>query len=158
TQIRPSAPQQEKGVMKVSQRSTAAVLSPEEAAEFRRLFAGAMVTGDRGLILRGALLNVVVSVWSAEETEDDLDELSGEAQARVGRLCGQYERDCKQGAKIEAFLVKVNDAEERAALLEQLLRVDMEHRRRSSRPASPAEYLRRFPPLDQEWLFRLFAF
>jgi serine/threonine-protein kinase len=85
------------------------------------------------------------------------DHLSAEAQARVDRLCDQYEQDCKQGAKIEAYLGKLGDAEERAALLEQLLRVDLEQRLGSSRPPSSAEYLRRFPSLDPLWLDSLFA-
>jgi hypothetical protein len=60
--------------------------APEQAAEFRRLLAKAMVTGDRGLVLQSALLKVVVSVWPAEEAEDDLDEPEATPAPSSGRL------------------------------------------------------------------------
>ena len=54
-------------------RPQAPALTPEQAAAFRQLLAGegAVVTAERGLLLRSPLLDVVVSVWASEEDADD---------------------------------------------------------------------------------------
>jgi hypothetical protein len=57
----------------IHSRSRAAALTPEQAVVFRQLLAGegAVVTAERGLLLRSPLLDVFVSVWASEEDADD---------------------------------------------------------------------------------------
>jgi hypothetical protein len=54
-------------------RPNAPALTPEQSIVFRQLLAGegAVVTAERGLVLRSPLLDVVVSVWPSEEDADD---------------------------------------------------------------------------------------
>jgi hypothetical protein len=54
-------------------RSRAPALTPEQAVVFRQLVVGegAVVTAERGLVLRNPLLDVVVSVWASEGDADD---------------------------------------------------------------------------------------
>jgi hypothetical protein len=57
----------------IHSRSRVPTLTPEQAVVFRQLLAGegAVVTAERGLVLRSPLLDVVVSVWASEEDTDD---------------------------------------------------------------------------------------
>jgi hypothetical protein len=57
----------------IHSRSRAPALTREQAVVFRQLLAGegAVVTAERGLLLRDPLLDVVVSVWPSEDAADD---------------------------------------------------------------------------------------
>jgi hypothetical protein len=56
-----------------SKRSNALPLTPERAAEFRRLLDGAALTATDELLLHGTALEVVVSVWESEDPQGHFD-------------------------------------------------------------------------------------
>jgi RNA polymerase sigma factor (sigma-70 family) len=74
--------------------------------------------------------------------------LSPEAVARIDRACDRFEAAWKAGAgpRIEDYLGDAADLE-RAALLEQLLLLDLDYRTRQGQTPDVAEYCARFPDL-----------
>ena len=65
----------------------------------------------------------------------------------INTAANRFERDWKAGArtKIEDYLAEVEDESRRPALLEELLRVEIELRRSAGEEPSVEEYVGRFP-------------
>src|SRR5262245_60782586 len=74
----------------------------------------------------------------------------------INRLCDAFESACRDGKapRIEEHLAGAG--EHATALLEHLIPLDIEYRRRRGEEPAPAEYAARFPTLDRERLDRFF--
>jgi serine/threonine protein kinase len=77
---------------------------------------------------------------------------------RVDAVCYRFEGAWLDGQRpqIEDYLSGVAEAE-RAALLEELIILEADYRRRSDEVPDPAEYRARFPTLNADWLARAVA-
>ena len=77
---------------------------------------------------------------------------------RLNTACQRFEAAWKAGLapRIEGHLSPAAGAE-RAALLKELIRVEVSYRRARGQTVSSAEYLRRFPELDAAWLESVLA-
>ena len=77
---------------------------------------------------------------------------------RIDSICDRFEAAWNAGTRpvIEAFL---NDtpATEQAAVLRELVILDLHYRRHAGEILQPADYLTRFPTLDRDWLVRQIA-
>jgi serine/threonine protein kinase/formylglycine-generating enzyme required for sulfatase activity len=74
----------------------------------------------------------------------------------INRLCDEFEAACRDGhrPKLEAYLARAGAGA--PALLENLLPIDIEYRRRREEQPTLDEYVARFPALDRERLARFF--
>lgn len=81
-------------------------------------------------------------------------ELSAELQGRIDELCDQFEEACKSGATpvIEHVLPSTLQPAERLAVLRELIPLDIAYRQRVGEVIFAADYLRRFPELEGQWL------
>ena len=77
---------------------------------------------------------------------------------RLNTACQRFEAAWKAGLapRIEGHLSPATGAE-RAALLKELIRVDVSYRRARGQTVTSEEYLRRFPELDAAWLESVLA-
>jgi serine/threonine protein kinase/lipopolysaccharide biosynthesis regulator YciM len=87
------------------------------------------------------------------EPQKGIDGLPGELLRHAEQLCRQFEAAWQAGRwpAIEDYLKGLPEPE-RTALMYELIQVESEYRRRAGEEAEPAEYGRRFPDLDVEWL------
>jgi WD40 repeat protein len=89
------------------------------------------------------------------------DTLPPEAVDRIDAVCDRFEAAWKAAAageapRIEDYLDAVPEGE-RAALLQELVLLDVHYRARRGERPRPEEYGARFPALDREWLERELA-
>ncbi len=72
---------------------------------------------------------------------------------RLDQVCNRFEQAWRSGPplRIEDFLNEVSGVE-RAALLRELVLLDIHYRRRNAEAPRPEDYASRFPELDAAWL------
>jgi tRNA A-37 threonylcarbamoyl transferase component Bud32 len=72
---------------------------------------------------------------------------------RVEKVCARFEAAWQAGERpcVEDYLSRASETEH-AALLRELIPLEVEYRRRVGENPRPAEYSGRFPALDSEWL------
>jgi serine/threonine-protein kinase len=77
-------------------------------------------------------------------------------QHHINEVCDRFEAAWKEGPppRLEDFLGEAVDAE-RLVLVQELIRVDVDYRKKRGEEPQAAEYLKRFPFVDQQWLTRL---
>lgn len=87
------------------------------------------------------------------EAASHFAELPADLQARIDDLCDQFEAACKSGVLpvLEEFLADC-DSRERAAVLRELVPLEIAYRQRHGETAFAGDYQRRFPELDASWL------
>lgn len=90
-------------------------------------------------------------------TGSDFDDLSAEQMLRVSRLCDEFERAWQAGdcPTVERYLADV-EPQVAAALLRELVPLEINYRRRSGLSVSRDEYRTRFPAIDATVWERLF--
>jgi WD40 repeat protein len=84
----------------------------------------------------------------------DVGPLPAELARRVDRACDRFEAACRAGPppRVEDFLDDFPAGPERAALLRELVPLEVHYRRTSSEPCRAEDYRDRFPDLDPAWL------
>jgi WD40 repeat protein len=89
----------------------------------------------------------------SERPLSDGNPLPLELARRLEQVCDRFEAAWRAGTPphLEDFLTAA-DAEERAALLRELVLLDVFHRRRRGEQPGPDHYRHRFPHLDPAWL------
>lgn len=85
----------------------------------------------------------------------DFDDVSADVAENIDEVCDRFEREWKSGnaPRIENFLAEV-ESDQRAVLLQELLRVELAYLHKSGQLIVEDEYLVRFPTLNTEWLRR----
>jgi formylglycine-generating enzyme required for sulfatase activity len=84
----------------------------------------------------------------------DLATLSDSEVRRADQACDGFEAAWKSGPRprIENYLATVRAESERAALLHELLLLEVDFRRLANENPTPEEYVARFPTLDFAWI------
>jgi serine/threonine-protein kinase len=90
-------------------------------------------------------------VTDASSSSNDLS--SPTVARRLDQVCNRFEQVWRSGPapRIEDFLYEAS-GEERAALLRELVLLDIHYRRRNAETPRPEDYGSRFPELDAAWL------
>jgi serine/threonine-protein kinase len=94
---------------------------------------------------------------SSPQSRDGAD-VPGARRRRAEQACDRFEAAWKAGAppRIEDHLAAVPEPE-RAALLPELVALEVDYRRLAGEPLRPEEFLDRFPDLDRDWLAGLWS-